>query len=142
MKKGSWLDLLRSIGIHNVVPVVGAGLENFDLTAYLVGQATLSTDERVAMLRKFCPTAKADDWELQIAGLRVQIIKNENGHGELKFGTEVVTSSDRTVAALLGASPGASTAASIMLELLERCFPDRWPSWAAQRAAIFPALVE
>ncbi len=121
LKQGSWLDLLRSVGIHNVVPVMSAGVENFDLTRYLVGQATLSVDERIALLREYCPTAIADDWELQVAGLRVQIIKGTgDGGGELKFGTEVVTSADGSIAALLGASPGASTAVAIMHELIAR----------------------
>jgi malate dehydrogenase (quinone) len=143
LKQGSWLDLLRSIGVNNVVPVMSAGLENIDLTRYLVGQAMLSVDERVALLRKYCPTASADDWQVQVAGLRVQIIKSDgHGRGELKFGTEVVTSADGTLAALLGASPGASTAVAIMLELLERCFPARWasPAWRASLARLLPSL--
>jgi malate dehydrogenase (quinone) len=114
-----------------------------DLTRYLVGQALLSTEERVDLLRKYCPSARDDDWELQIAGLRVQIIKSDgNGGGELKFGTEVVTSADGNVAALLGASPGASTAVSIMIELLQRCFPDRWATaeWRGRIAAWIPSL--
>ncbi len=143
LKQGSWLDLLRSIGVDNVVPMMSAGVQNFDLTRYLVGQAMLSVDERVALLRAYCPTASADDWSLEIAGLRVQIIKSDGrGHGELRFGTEVVTSADGTVAALLGASPGASTAVAIMVQLLQRCFPDRWSStaWQARRASLLPSL--
>jgi malate dehydrogenase (quinone) len=143
LKEGSWLDLLRSIGVHNVRPVMNAGLENFDLTKYLIGQAMLSVDERVALLRRYCPSAKADDWEVQVAGLRVQIIKRDkDGGGELKFGTEVVTSADGTVAALLGASPGASTAVAIMLELMQRCFPERWssPPWRARLRALLPSV--
>lgn len=129
LKEGSPLDLLRSIGIDNVLPVLSAGWENLDLTRYLVGQALLSHEERVALLRRYCPTADARAWEHVVAGLRVQIIKGDGkGGGELKFGTEVVTSADGTVAALLGASPGASTAAAIMLEVIERCFPGRWPT--------------
>jgi malate dehydrogenase (quinone) len=124
LKQGSWLDLLRSIDIHNVLPVMNAGIDNFDLTKYLIGQALLSHDERMALLRRYCPTAADDDWEVQVAGLRVQIIKSDGrGHGELKFGTEVVASADGSVAALLGASPGASTAVAIMEELIRRCFP-------------------
>ena len=141
LKEGSMFDLLGSIGIHNLRAVLAAGLENLDLTRYLVGQAMLSTDERVAILRRFCPTARDDDWEVQVAGLRVQIIKsNGKGGGDLKFGTEVVTSADGTIAALLGASPGASTAVSIMLGLLARCFPARWTSddWRARLAALLP----
>ncbi|MBL8622824.1 MAG: malate dehydrogenase (quinone) [Myxococcales bacterium] len=142
LKEGSIFDFLGSIGIHNVRAVLSAGLENLELTRYLVGQAMLSTEERVAMLRRYCPSAHADDWEVQIAGLRVQIIKSDGkGGGDLKFGTEVVTSADGTIAALLGASPGASTAVAIMLELLARCFPARWASseWRAVLASLVPA---
>jgi malate dehydrogenase (quinone) len=143
LKEGSWLDLLGSIGIHNIRPVLSAGLENMNLTRYLVGQALLSVEERTALLRRYYPTARDDDWELQIAGLRVQIIKSDGrGGGELKFGTEVVTSADGSVAALLGASPGASTAVAIMLELLRRCFPTQWTStaWRGRLAALIPSL--
>ncbi|HEU0036216.1 MAG TPA: malate dehydrogenase (quinone) [Kofleriaceae bacterium] len=141
LKEGSWLDLLGSIGIHNIRPVLAAGWDNMNLTRYLVGQALLSEDDRVELLRRYCPEARAEDWELQIAGLRVQIIKSDgHGGGELKFGTEVVTSADGTVAALLGASPGASTAVSIMLEVIARCFPASWPAWQQRLAAMIPGL--
>lgn len=142
LKEGSWLDLLRSIGVENVGPVMRSGIANFDLTRYLVGQAMLSVDERIALLRKYYPAADADDWEVQVAGLRVQIIKSDGrGNGELKFGTEVVTSADGSIAALLGASPGASTAVAIMVELLSRCFPDRWRSkeWTERIARVLPS---
>ncbi len=141
LKKGSWLDLLSSIGVSNVGPVMSAGIENFDLTRYLVGQAMLSVDERISLLRRYYPAAAADDWAVQVAGLRVQIIKRaRDGLGELKFGTEVVTSADGSIAALLGASPGASTAVAIMLELLERCFASRWrePAWRSRLEAVLP----
>ncbi len=143
LKQGSALDLLRSIGIHNVRTMLSAGIENFELTRYLVGQAMLSVEERVSRLRRYCPSANDDDWEVQIAGLRVQIIKNDgSGTGSLKFGTEVVTSADGSVAALLGASPGASTAVSIMIELLQRCFSSRWYSteWRSRLATVLPSL--
>ncbi|MFO0611705.1 MAG: malate dehydrogenase (quinone) [Polyangiaceae bacterium] len=143
LKKGSWLDLLRSVGIDNVRPVLDAGLANFDLTKYLIGQALLEPEERLAVLRTYCPSAELEDWELQIAGLRVQIIKSDGkGGGVLKFGTEVVTSADGTVAALLGASPGASTAVSVMLEVIERCFPERWKSdaWQATLHGLLPSF--
>ena len=131
LKAGSWLDLLGSIGIRNARPMIAAGLENIDLTRYLVGQAMLSTEDRVELLRKYCPDARDADWDVVVAGLRVQIIKSDgHGGGELKFGTEVVTSADGSIAALLGASPGASTAVSIMLEVIRRCFPTRWASQA------------
>jgi malate dehydrogenase (quinone) len=135
LKQGSWLDLLASIGINNMLPVMRAGVENAELTQYLVGQAMLSVDERIALLRRYYPLAREDDWEVQVAGLRVQIIKADaQGRGELKFGTEVVTAADGSIAALLGASPGASTAVAIMLEVLQRCFPERFRSdeWQAR----------
>ncbi len=143
LKRGSALDLLRSIGVHNLRAVLSAGLENLDLTRYLVGQAMLSTEERLALLRRYCPRANDDHWEVQVAGLRVQIIKSDgDGGGDLKFGTEVVTSADGSVAALLGASPGASTAVSIMLEVLARCFPAGWasPLWRERLAKLLPSL--
>jgi malate dehydrogenase (quinone) len=143
LKEGSWLDLLGSIGIHNIRTVLSAGLENLDLTRYLVGQAMLSVEERIELLRRYCPGAQDDDWEVQIAGLRVQIIKSDGkGGGDLKFGTEVVTSKDGSIAALLGASPGASTAVSIMVELLGRCFPAQWASvaWRERIARVLPSL--
>ena len=143
LKEGSWLDFLGSIGIHNFRAVAAAGLHNLDLTRYLVGQAMLSTEERVALLRRYCPSARDEDWEVQIAGLRLQINKsNREGGGLLKYGTEVFTSSDGSIAAMLGASPGASTAVSIMLELLQRCFPAGWssPEWRRRIATWIPSL--
>ena len=111
-----------------------AGWDNIDLTRYLVGQALMSPQSRMDMLRRFYPRAESQHWEPRIAGQRVQIIKaDDQGRGVLQFGTEVVTSADRSIAALLGASPGASTAASIMLNLLARCFAERFASDAWQR---------
>nr|MBA2544034.1 malate:quinone oxidoreductase [Deltaproteobacteria bacterium] len=141
LREGSVLDLVRSIGIHNLGTMLGAGLDNVDLARYLVGQAMLSVEERVTLLREYYPRANDADWVVQIAGLRVQIIKSDGeGGGELKFGTEVVTSADGTIAALLGASPGASTAVSIMLEVLERFFPEKLRSatWQARLRALLP----
>jgi malate dehydrogenase (quinone) len=103
----------------------------------------LSHEDRITLLRTYCPTANDDDWEAQVAGLRVQIIKNDgHGGGELRFGTEVVTSADGTIAALLGTSPGASTAVAIMVELLQRCFPQQWAStpWRERLARVLPSL--
>jgi malate dehydrogenase (quinone) len=141
LKRGSYLDLLRSIGVDNLVPMVFAGAHNLDLTRYLVGQALLEPEERMRALREYLPDAQDGDWELEIAGLRVQIIKADaDGGGRLQFGTEVVTSADGSVAALLGASPGASTAVAIMLEVLERCFPDRFAGpWRPRLEALLPS---
>ncbi|MVT11731.1 malate:quinone oxidoreductase [Chitinophaga sp. ysch24] len=126
LKNGSWLDLPRSIKFDNIKPMIKAGLDNLPLTKYLIDQVRQSPEERLEALQAFLPTAKMEDWELEIAGQRVQVIKKDPEHGGiLEFGTEVVSSADGSIAALLGASPGASTAVSIMLELLERCFKSR-----------------
>lgn len=75
------------------------------------------------------PSAEMKDWELAIAGQRVQVIKKDPKEGGiLEFGTELVASADGSLAALLGASPGASTSVSIMLGLLERCFKEQMAS--------------
>ncbi|MBX7098021.1 MAG: malate dehydrogenase (quinone) [Myxococcaceae bacterium] len=141
LKEGSWLDLVRSIDLGNLGPVARAGLANLELTRYLVGQALLSADERLETLRRYCPSARSDDWELLVAGLRVQIIKSDGkGGGVLKFGTEVVTSADGTMAGLLGASPGASTAVAIMLELIPRCFHERWAQWRTRCRELMPSF--
>jgi malate dehydrogenase (quinone) len=143
LKEGSFLDLFRSLGFTNIVPAMRAGIDNLDLTRYLVGQALLSSRQRLRLLREYYPAARARDWQLEIAGLRVQMIQNDGrGGGVLKFGTELVTSADGSVAALLGASPGASTAASIMLDLLARCFPDRWRTsrWQTRCRELIPSL--
>jgi malate dehydrogenase (quinone) len=70
--------------------------------------------------------AKQEDWRLEVAGQRVQIIKKDPTHGGvLQFGTELVSAADRSIVAMLGASPGASTAVWIMVEVIKRCFPDK-----------------
>ncbi|MBS1590045.1 MAG: malate dehydrogenase (quinone) [Bacteroidetes bacterium] len=134
LKKGSYLDLPESLRLHNLLPMISAGARNAPLTKYLVEQVMLSPEERMISLREFIPDATLDDWELAHAGQRVQIIKPdaENG-GILEFGTEIVTNSEGSVAALLGASPGASTSVYIMLGLLKKCFPQQMESLAWQQ---------
>lgn len=123
LKHGSLLDLPSSIKANNIIPMVSAGLDNIPLTKYLIEQVRQSPEDRLEALKDYCPTAKMSDWELEIAGQRVQVIKKDPEHGGvLEFGTEVVTAGDGSIAALLGASPGASTSVSIMVGLLERCF--------------------
>ncbi len=125
LKHGSLMDLAHSMQINNIMPMVSAGLHNIPLTKYLIEQVRQSPEDRLAALKKFVPTAKLEDWKLEEAGQRVQIIKKDHDHGGvLEFGTEIVSSADGTIAALLGASPGASTSVSIMLELLNKCFKD------------------
>lgn len=123
LKKGSLWDLFASIKTDNIIPLLSAGKDNIPLTRYLIGQVMQSQEDRLKALRDYYPEAKAADWELEIAGQRVQVIKKDPKRGGvLEFGTEVVTASDGSIAALLGASPGASTSVAIMIQLIERCF--------------------
>ena len=124
LKNGSYFDLPLSIESHNIWPLITAGFKNFQLTKYLVKQVIQSDEDRFEMLQKYFPEAKMEDWELKTAGQRVQIIKRDaSGQGILQFGTEIVASEDGSLAALLGASPGASTSVQVMIDLLEKCFP-------------------
>jgi len=141
LKNGSLMDLPRSMSTDNFMPMVHAGLDNLPLSTYLVGQLLLSEEERVEQLREYFPEAKAEDWKLVNAGQRVQIIKKDPElGGKLQFGTEVVAAADGSLAALLGASPGASTAAPIMLTVLEKTFKDKLetPEWQAKLKEIIP----
>lgn len=125
LKQGSNLDLFKSIKLDNISPLLGAFWHNLPLTKYLIEQLTMSHEDRMDELRKFVIDAKSKDWELMVAGQRVQIIKkNEFEKGVLQFGTEVVSSKDGSVTCLLGASPGASTATHVMLDVLEKAFPE------------------
>ncbi|MFD1019618.1 malate:quinone oxidoreductase [Thalassobacillus hwangdonensis] len=141
LKTGSKMDLITSVKPDNVVTMVMAGLKNASLTKYLIEQVLQSKEQRLDALRDFIPEAKAEDWDLVVAGQRVQVIKDTEagGKGTLQFGTEVVTSSDGSVAALLGASPGASTAVSVMLEVLERCFPQHVQEWEPKIKEMIPS---
>lgn len=141
LKTGSWLDLFLSIRPHNIVPMLAVAKDNTDLTWYLVKQVLASRHARMQALREFMPRAKARDWRLITAGQRVQVIKKdaEKG-GVLQFGTEVVAAADGSIAGLLGASPGASTAVPIMLSVLEKCFPDRMAGWAPRIREMIPSF--
>jgi malate dehydrogenase (quinone) len=133
LKKGSYLDLPKSIEFDNIIPMISAGIHNLALTKYLIDQVRQSKKDRLNALCEYFPNAKMEDWELVIAGQRVQVIKkDEEEGGVLEFGTEIVSSADGTIAGLLGASPGASTAVSIMLNLLKTCFKDEFDSAAFQ----------
>jgi len=142
LKNGSLLDLPLSIKPNNIMPMIAAGLDNIPLTKYLINQVRQSQEDRLQALREYLPTAKAEDWELETAGQRVQVIKKHEKHGGiLEFGTEVVSAADGSIAALLGASPGASTAVSIMITLMTRCFPQyiSKPEWQKKLAQMIPS---
>lgn len=126
LKKGSYFDLPSSIKLSNIRPMISAGLDNMDLTKYLITEVMKSPSDKLDALKQFMPTADIKDWKIEVAGQRVQVIKKDHKHGGvLEFGTEVVSSADGSIAALLGASPGASTSVAIMINLLKRCFPER-----------------
>lgn len=141
LKHGSWFDLYSSVNHNNVAGMLDVGMENLDLVKYLMGQARLNDADRQAELVKYFPNAKREDWKLVTAGQRVQIIKRDPEKGPvLQFGTEIVTDKDHTLAALLGASPGASTSPPIMLDLLKKAFPQQMAAgWEAQLKQIVPS---
>src|SRR5690606_483551 len=123
LKTGSYYDLFKSISTGNIGTMLGAGLDNLDLTKYLISEVLASQDKKIDALRSYFPNVKKQDWRLEIAGQRVQTMKrNKDGKAELAFGTEVVNAADGSLAVLLGASPGASTTVTIMLKLIEKCF--------------------
>lgn len=140
LKSSTWLDLPFSIRAHNLGPMIQVGLHNFDLVRYLVGEVLASRTKKLKALQQFMPTAKMEDWELITAGQRVQVMKKDPEKGGiLQFGTEVITGADGTIAGLLGASPGASTAVPIMLNLVKRCFPDRMADWEPKIREMIPS---
>ncbi|GFM65281.1 malate dehydrogenase (quinone) [Pseudomonas cichorii] len=142
LKEGSYLDLLTSTTLHNVWPMTRVGIKEYPLVEYLAGQLMQSDDDRFAALKEYFPNAKKEDWRLWQAGQRVQIIKrDEEKGGVLKLGTEIVSSKDNSIAGLLGASPGASTAAPIMLGVLEKIFKDKvaTPAWQEKLHQIIPS---
>ena len=141
LKTGSLLDLFASIRPHNLVPMVAAGVRNLDLVKYLVSQLAASKQTKFEALQEFMPNADPRDWYRITAGQRVQVIKKDaKKGGVLQFGTEVVSSADGSIAGLLGASPGASTAVPIMLGLLEKCFPDRIGAWTPAITEMVPSF--
>ncbi|MED1855733.1 malate:quinone oxidoreductase [Brevibacillus reuszeri] len=141
LKTGSMLDLVTSVKPNNVLTMLAAGAKEMSLTKYLIQQVMLSKEQRMEELREFIPNAKSEDWDLVVAGQRVQVIKDTEagGKGTLQFGTEVITAADGSIAALLGASPGASTAVSVMLEVMKKCFPQHINAWEPKIKEMIPS---
>ena len=143
LKNGSYADLPLSIKTDNIIPMIAAGIKNIPLTKYLIEQVRQSPKDRINALKEYVPGAKSKDWVLERAGQRVQVIKkDEKEGGILEFGTEVITTDDGSLAVLLGASPGASTAVSIMLDLIGRCFKDKFesPEWQEKFKIMIPSF--
>ena len=140
LKTGSNMDLISSVKPNNVLTMLAAGAKNIPLTKYLIQQLMLSKEQRIEELREFIPNAKSEDWDIVVAGQRVQVIKDTAaGKGTLQFGTEVVNAADGSIAALLGASPGASTAVSVMLEVMKKCFPEQIKAWEPKIKEMIPS---
>jgi malate dehydrogenase (quinone) len=142
LKQGSYWDLITSLEFDNIFPMLSAGAHNWPLTKYLIQQVRLSHEDRIEELRHYLPNVRSEDWELSIAGQRVQVIKkDEKEGGILEFGTEIVCSKDGSIAALLGASPGASTAVTAMLDVLKKCFANEinTEKWQNQLKKMMPS---
>jgi malate dehydrogenase (quinone) len=141
LKQGTYFDLLESVRPANIVPLLDVAVHSFSLEEYLVGQVVQTPHEQFETLQAFFPTAKREDWREAIAGQRVQIIKPDGkGGGRLQFGTELLSAEDNSIVALLGASPGASTAAFIAIQLLQKCFADKLTedAWLPKLKQIIP----
>lgn len=143
LKHGSYFDLFKSLQVDNLGFMAQAGLRNMDLTKYLIQQVGLSKKDKIKSLQAYLPNAKIEDWQEEAAGQRVQVIKKDKTRGGiLQFGTEIVTNQEGSIAALLGASPGASTSVAIMVKVLEKCFNDEYNSkeWQSKLLELMPTL--
>jgi malate dehydrogenase (quinone) len=140
LKTGSYLDLFAALRWHNLGTFIGAGLKNLSLVGYLVTEVLSTRGKRFRALQQFAPTAEPQDWYLITAGQRVQIMKRDaDGKAVIQFGTEVVSGADGTIAGLLGASPGASTAVPIMLDVIAKCFPSKMDAWRPKLVEMVPS---
>lgn len=141
LKNGDWTDFFKSLRFSNVFTILSAGLRNLGLSKYLFSEVTKSHKARFKTLLEYYPDADIKDWKPIIAGQRVQVIKKDKGIPTIEFGTEVVSSQDGTLAALLGASPGASTSVQIMIDLIDKCFQDKdfYPTWDYKISSMIPS---
>jgi malate dehydrogenase (quinone) len=141
LKHGHISDLPRSVKANNLLSLLGVGVTQMTLVNYLISQLRLSEPDRVHVLREFAPSARDSDWELTVAGQRVQVIRRDKRKGGvLDFNTTMLSAADGSIAGLLGGSPGASTAVSAMLDVLQRCFANRYQSWLPTLKEMVPSL--
>lgn len=147
LKHGALTDLFTSLTLNNIIPLLDVARDNISLSEYLIGQVLQSSNQQFATLKQFFPRAVKKDWNEAVAGERVETIKPHESKGRLKheagdleFGTELVVAQDKSVVALLGASPGASTAASISIDVLKKCFGNELTegAWLPRLKAIIP----
>jgi malate dehydrogenase (quinone) len=140
LKHGSLADLFLTVKPDNIGPLLAVGRDNWDLTKYLIGQVLQSPAHRFDSLLEYFPNAKQADWKLAVAGQRVQVIMpDKKKGGVLQFGTEVVSSADGSIVAVLGASPGASVSVAMMLDVMQRCFKSELPGWAPRLREMIPS---
>jgi malate dehydrogenase (quinone) len=151
LKHGALTDLFASVTFDNVIPPIDVARDNFRWAEYLIGQVLQSSSQQFATLKQFFPRAVKKEWKEAVAGQRVEIIKPHDStgwfahkEGELQIGTELVVAEDKSIAALLGASPGASTAASIAVGVLEKCFKEKLTAnrWLPRLKDIIPSYSE
>ncbi|NMN99807.1 malate dehydrogenase (quinone) [Gordonia sp. TBRC 11910] len=141
LKNGKATDLIESVTPSNLLPMISIAPKEFGLLKYLISELASSTADRIDTLNEFAPRAVAGDWEFVTAGQRVQVIrKNSAVNGSLEFGTAVVAAGDGTIAGLLGASPGASTAVPAMLDVLSKCFPRQFDGWRPKLVEMIPSF--
>ncbi|OQS14895.1 malate:quinone oxidoreductase [Nocardia donostiensis] len=140
LKDGKFSDLFKSIKPGNLTPMLGVGVTELGLVKYLVAELMKSQQGRVYTMEEFIPRAEARDWELITAGQRVQMIRRKGVGGVLELGTAVISAQDGTIAGLLGASPGASTCVTAMLDVLQRCFPQEYAGWTPKLKEMVPSL--
>ena len=140
LKHGRLTDLSNSVTVNNLPSMLNVGMTEMTLLGYLVRQLLASDADRLKALREFAPAARDSDWETVRGGQRVQVIRPKGRGGALEFGTTVLSAADGSIAGLLGASPGASTAVSAMLGVMERCFGDRYRSWLPTLKEVVPSL--
>ncbi|HJG43845.1 malate dehydrogenase (quinone) [Corynebacterium phoceense] len=144
LKKGSYLDLFKSIRPDNIPSYLGVAAQEFGLTKYLVSEVLKDFEQRVEALKEYVPSADPADWETVIAGQRVQVIKPAAAprFGSLEFGTTLINNPEGNIAGLLGASPGASIAPAVMVELIERCFGEHMIQWGPKLQEMIPSYGE